>query len=152
MKKVPAVQYQVGANGGGKSPKFWLLMPRTRRRETKGSLEDRCNLRFWDHLSVSFDELLFNATFLEHVVGRAWHVCAITVMEARGIGTIDRGEEEGEIVNEITHDSCGPALLQILQSWSSFKVQPRFVDEQVSQPDATGYPKADRDIMHAELE
>jgi hypothetical protein len=56
---------------------------------------------FWDHLSVSFDEL-FNATFLERV-GRAWHVCGIgitVVMEARGVGmTIDRaGRKEGEIV------------------------------------------------------
>jgi hypothetical protein len=54
-------------------------------------------------------------------------LCGVTVMEARGRGVgmtiVDGG---CGIVNEITHDSrAGPAL-QILQSRSSFKVQPRY--------------------------
>jgi hypothetical protein len=73
---------------------------------------------------VSFDEL-FNATF--------WNVLAVPgtsvrqVMEARGVGrTIDRaGREEGVRNRKMKLLMTGPAL-QILQSCSSFKVQPRY--------------------------
>lgn len=41
-------------------------------RNERGLLADRRHPHFWNHLSVSFDELL-TATFLEHA-GRSWHV------------------------------------------------------------------------------